>query len=124
MNRLLTRFAALFLLLILLCSFSSCSSQLAVPETTAEETATQALAETKASEAVEPDQEYRCADDSVLSTYKKRSKEDFDLACAHFEKQGYTLYSSLENSGIFAKTYIDFCKYPKFAMSSCSVLLF
>lgn len=108
MKRFSIRFSALFLLLILLCSICSCSSHLAVPETTAEETATQALAETKAPQVtaeVEPDQKYYCADDSVLSTYKKRTQEDFDLACAHFEKEGYTLYSSLENSGISAKTY-------------------
>lgn len=79
-----------------------------MPESVAEETATQALAETKApegTEEVKPDQEYYCADDSVLSTYKKRTQEDFDLACAHFEKKGYALYSSLKNSGISAKTY-------------------
>lgn len=94
----------LFLLLLLLCS---CSTEHPAPENVAEETATRAMAETKAS-APEPsvaDQTFLCADDSVLSTYKKRTQEDFALACEHFEKASYTLYSSLENSGISAKTY-------------------
>ncbi|MBQ3075768.1 MAG: MBL fold metallo-hydrolase [Clostridia bacterium] len=107
MNRRFSQVSAL-LLLILLCSLCSCSSKLAAPEHTAEETATQALAERKETDPtaeIEPDLLYQCADDSVLSTYKKRTQEDFENACAHFEKQGYTLYSALENSGVSAKTY-------------------
>jgi len=102
-NRLL-----LLLLALLLCTLCSCASELTPPESTVEETATQVLAQTEENEkteAVEPDQTYLCADGAVLSTYKKKAREDFDLACEHFEKAGYTLYSSLENSGISAKTY-------------------
>ena len=101
MNRFSSHFSVLLLLLILLCSLCSCGSQLTAPEATEAAPSTQAMAENKVPETEEiaPDQEYHCANDSVLSTYKKRTQEDFDLACRHFEKEGYTLYSSLENSG-------------------------
>ncbi len=108
MNRFSSHFSVLLLLLILLCSLCSCGSQLTPPEATEAAPSTQAMAETEAPEPtaeIEPDQEYHCADDSVLSTYKKRTQEDFALACAHFEEEGYALYSSLENGGVSAKTY-------------------
>ena len=101
------RILALFLILLLLATATSCSTQLALPESETAETA-EVLAtpeETTEEEFVEADQEFCCADDSTLYTYKKRSPEDFLLACEHFEKEGYTLHSSLENSGINAKTY-------------------
>ena len=107
MNRFSSHFSVLLLLLILLCSLCSCGSQLTLPDPVDQTPSTQAMAETKVPETEEiaPDQEYHCTDDSFLSTYKKRTQEDFDLACVHFEEEGYALYSSLENGGVSAKTY-------------------
>ncbi len=94
------RHIALILTLAMLFALCSCIASLP-PETdvktTAEETVT---------EAPKPDLLYRCDDGSVLSTYRKRSREEFDLACRYFEEEGYTLYSSLELGENPAKTYV------------------
>ena len=109
MKKIFRKTLSLFLLLLLLSSLFSCSSKLTPPDQTVEEKATQAIAETEETETFEetpPDLQYPGIDGSVLSTYKKRSREDFDLACRHFEKKGYTLYSSMETGENPSKTYV------------------
>ena len=103
MNRILKRSVVWLLTILLLFSLFSCGTgQLA----TEEAPLTSALTETRDFQPPKPDLLYRCADGSVLSTYKKRSREDFDLACRHFEEEGYALYSSLETEDNPAKTYV------------------
>ncbi len=107
MRTILKKTVLRLLLLLLLFSLFSCSSTLTVPESDAEEAVlTQVITETKEIEAIEPDLLYRCGDGSELSTYRKRSREEFDLACRHFEEEGYTLYSASEMGGTTAKTYV------------------
>ena len=48
---------------------------------------------------------YECQDDSVLSTYKGRSAEEFAGVCTFYEEVGYTLYSKSEKAGNLFATY-------------------
>lgn len=110
MNRFIHRFLPLFLLVLLLCALPSCTASLMETETVTEEepkeTASGKTEEKAAEKAALADLVYTCADSSVLSTYKKKSREDFDLACSHLEQEGYTLYSFMETGENPARTYV------------------
>ena len=100
MTKLLNRIGFALLLAAFLFTSACGARTLTAPATAPKPIRTETVAEP-----LSPDLVYPCEDDSVLSTYKGRSAEDFHLACKHFEKAGYELYSSLELGETLAKTY-------------------
>ena len=52
------------------------------------------------------DIEYDCQDDSVLSTYKDKTAEDFAGVCSFYLEEGYSVYSSSEKAGNLFATYV------------------
>ncbi|MBQ3075041.1 MAG: MBL fold metallo-hydrolase [Clostridia bacterium] len=48
---------------------------------------------------------YPCSSRDLLSSYKQKSKKDFEEVCKQYEERGFQLYSSFDVGGNLAKTY-------------------
>jgi hypothetical protein len=103
---------------ILLLSLLTAAMALALPacksgDTSSETTegaTTEAVTEVEAIDPAtfgEADITYVCDDGSILSTYNGKTAADFRGVCAHYEKQGYTIYSEADMGGNPSATFVS-----------------